>query len=64
MNLDNLTYRSHRRRDGKWEAVCPQLDNCRAVHAERAEAIARCVRESFARFAELDAERRMKLMPR
>jgi hypothetical protein len=62
MNLDHLTYRSHRRRDGKWECVCPQLDNCRSVHADRAEAISRCVREAFARFAEIDAERRIQQM--
>jgi hypothetical protein len=64
VNLDSLTYRTFHRRDGKWETVCPQLDNCRAIHTDRAEAISRCVREAFKRFAEIDAERRIQQMSR
>lgn len=63
MNIDHLTYRTFRRRDGKWETVCPQLDACRVVHADRVESIARCVRAAFSRFAEIDAERHMQKLP-
>jgi hypothetical protein len=58
VNIDSLTYRIQRRRDSKWECVCPQLDGVRVVHTDRAEAISRCVREAFTRFYEIDCESR------
>jgi len=57
---DQLTFETTRRRDGKWQCRCPQLATVQTVHTDRAEAISRCVREAFARAAEVDADRRIK----
>lgn len=56
--LDRFTYDTRKLRNGSWECRCPQLPTVRAVHADRAEAISRCVREAFVRAAEIDEARR------
>ena len=58
MNPDQLTYETRRRRDGRWECRCPQLPTARAIHTNRAEAIARCVHAAFTRAREIDCDRR------
>ena len=55
---DKLTFETTRRRDGKWTTRCPQLATVQATHADRNEAISRCIRAAFDRAAEIDAERR------
>jgi hypothetical protein len=54
---DRLTFETSKLRSGKWQCRCPQLSSVQTVHADRSEAIARCVREAFARAAEIDADR-------
>ena len=57
MTLDNLTFHTKRRRDGKWVTRCEQM-SVRVTAQSRVDAIDRATRQAFDKFYEIDAERR------
>lgn len=57
MNPDKMVFNTTQLRDGRWKTHCPYVD-VSATAKGRADAIQRCVTESFKRFYELDANRR------
>lgn len=58
VTLDSLTFTATVK-DGRWTVHNPQL-NIRVTAAGRLDALAECQRKAFARFYEIDAERRLR----
>lgn len=60
MNADAMTFNTTQMRDGRWKTHCSYVD-VTSTAKTRADAIQKCVNESFKRFYEMDAERRCGL---
>lgn len=54
---DSMVFNTSQLRDGRWKTHCPYV-NVTATAKTRADAIQKCVTESFKRFYEIDAESR------